>query len=90
MAAKDPLVGSSDLAGPAKITINCDTEKHDTNELTYVIRAFRVSVGGTVKFTDYVGNDRTVTLADGEVHDLCYVRRIWATGTSATGIIGYV
>lgn len=90
MAALDPLTGSPDLSGPAKITIDVDAEKHNTNELSYVIRAFRVDVGGTVKFTDYNGNHRTVTLVDGEVHDLCYVRRVWDTGTSATGILGYV
>lgn len=90
MAALDPLVGSSDLSGPARRTIDVDAEKHDTNELSYVIRAFRVTVGGTVKFTDHAGNDRTVTLAAGEVHDLCYVRRVWSTGTTATGILGYV
>ena len=62
----------------------------DTADLPYFAKAIRVAVAGNVKFIP-VGNadadTLTVALAAGEVFDMFQIRRIFTTGTTATGII---
>ncbi len=44
---------------------------------------------GAIKFTDAAGNSPlTLTVAVGEVLNV-QVARVWATGTTATGLIGF-
>jgi hypothetical protein len=59
----------------------------DTVALTHAIRGFSVAVGGTVKVTRLDGSTDTLTLPAG----VCPARvlLIWATGTTATGFVGY-
>lgn len=59
----------------------------DSVDLATPIRALIISAGGTVKITklDGVTTD-TLTLPAGQF--AIKVRRIWATGTTATGLTG--
>ena len=59
----------------------------DSVDLTYIVRAIRVTVGGTVKITSGDGTAVTCAFTDGETRPLT-ASRIWATGTTATGIEG--
>lgn len=58
------------------------------NNLAIPVRALRVAVAGDIKVTTRSGNERTVTLIDGEMLH-CGVLKVFATGTTATGILGY-
>lgn len=90
MPAIDVFRAGHDLPGPSDRTIDIDVEKSNSAELSYVIRAFRCDAAGTVSFVDTAGNTRSVTMAAGGVHDLCRVKQVRVTGTTATGILGYV
>lgn len=59
----------------------------DAAALPVVTRALNVASGGTVRVTTQAGDDVTVTIAAGITFPL-RVRKVWATGTSATGIVG--
>ncbi len=62
----------------------------DTTDLPRVTRGIIITVLGTVKVTmadDSVISFLSGSLAIGVVHPLA-VRRIWSTGTAATGIFG--
>ncbi|WP_298845065.1 hypothetical protein [uncultured Roseobacter sp.] len=58
----------------------------DGADLPQVSRALNVAGGGTVRVTTVAGDTATVTVAAGIPFPV-RVRRIWATGTSATGIV---
>lgn len=61
----------------------------DSVDLTEVAFGLRVTTGGTVSFVTERGTTRTITL--GSDSDLLVgVRRVNATGTTATGIFAYV
>jgi len=60
----------------------------DTVDLPKPIRALGVAVGGTVKVTKPNGAQDTLTLPAG-VFPMKVVR-IWAGGTAATGLTGFV
>lgn len=64
----------------------------DTDELTYITKAIRIASTGTagnvVVLTDW-GNIRTIPMTIGEQWDIS-VRKILATGTTATGIYAFV
>jgi len=47
-------------------------------------RALLIAVGGVIKITTLMGEDRLLTVPAGYL--LCHVRRVWATGLTATGI----
>lgn len=58
----------------------------DSNDLTYPCRGFRVGTGGNVKVT--LLDDTTVTIPSllaGEYFP-AWVKRIWSTGTTASGL----
>lgn len=59
----------------------------DTIDIPRKIRSFSVAVGGNVKVTRLDGTDDTLSLPAG----MCPagVKRIWATGTTASGFVGY-
>lgn len=61
----------------------------DTDDLPLRPRVFRADVGGTVTARDESGVDITYTLVDGETLIFSPVR-ILATGTTATGLVGWL
>ena len=66
---------------------------NDATDLTYngsaiVTRAIEIAVGGTLKFTD--ANDITDTITVGEGVRPYRLKRVWSTGTTATGISGVI
>jgi len=93
-ADNDGLRGQSDMSGPCAKSIDIDAEKHATNYLSSVIRAiYCETTAGTVKFHvlhDEAATYRTVTLAIGQKFDMYYIDRVYAIGTTATGLLGGV
>lgn len=75
--ANEPFVG----AGTYPITPS------DTVDLLYPGVVIQCDAGGAVKVTGENGMVDTVTLLSG-VSSTFKVRRVWATGTTATGIHG--
>jgi hypothetical protein len=66
-----------------------DITPHDTNELTNTTRMLRVNgTAGTVK-VDMAGTGTlTLDMLKGDVLPIC-VRKVYNTGTTATGIQGF-
>lgn len=58
----------------------------DSSDLNFVSRALNVATAGTVRVTTYGGDIQSVYVAAGVPFPL-RVHRVWATGTSATGIV---
>lgn len=60
---------------------------HDTNLFAddLVAIGLYIEVGGDVKFTTVTGQNRTVTVPD-NFYLVCACKRVFATGTTATGI----
>lgn len=58
----------------------------DTEDLTLVSRGLNVATSGTVRVTTVSDETATVFLAAGSAFPI-RVKRIWATGTTATGIV---
>ena len=58
---------------------------NDSTDLATPARALIVGAAGNVKVTYENGTVDTVYLAAGIWHGM-YVRRVWSTGTAATGI----
>ena len=75
-----PQTDMSPSAAPYLIT------PADTGALSPPIRAFTVAVAGNVKVTTMAGVDETWAVPSGLFPGA--VRRIWATGTTATGFVG--
>lgn len=78
-------MSNGDITGPAYGVFNVTPS--DTVDLLKSSRAIRVTIGGAVKIT---GADGVTTVCDfigGETRPL-RATRIWATGTTATGIEG--
>ena len=74
------------LSSPAKSAF--DITPHNTNDLTYVTRGIYVGASGDLKVD--MANGETVIFVDiaaGVIHPL-RVKRVYLTGTDATGIIG--
>ena len=61
----------------------------DSANLPTQCRAIRVGVAGDVHVLTRIGQDRTLTLLDGEVFT-CGVLKVFATGTTATDLLGYI
>jgi hypothetical protein len=57
----------------------------DTADLAHVSKALNAATAGTVRVTTERGTVADVFLAPGVVFPL-RVRRVWATGTTATGL----
>jgi hypothetical protein len=58
----------------------------DSTDLAYVSRAVNVAASGLVKLTTVTGDVATVQIAAGIAFPV-RAARIWATGTTATGIV---
>ena len=59
----------------------------DDNALPFVARFLNVAVAGNVRIIDYDGDTATVNIAAGTVFWVM-ARKVFATGTTATGIVG--
>ncbi len=69
--------------------IALDLLKSDSADLPNPVMVQCKGNAGTIKFTDVAGNPPlTLNLAAGEMLNV-QVSRVWATGTTATGLIGY-
>ena len=64
-----------------------DIVPDDAADIAVVTRALNVTVEGTVRVTTHSGQTVTLYIAAGGAFPI-RVRRVWATGTSATGIVG--
>ena len=62
---------------------------NDSTNLSIPVRAFRASGAGDVHVITRAGNERTITVIAGEVIT-CGITKLFVTGTTATGILGYV
>ena len=58
----------------------------DDNDLPHVSRAINAGTAGKVKVTTAAGDTGVFTLVAGALFPV-RVRRVWATGTTATGIV---
>lgn len=83
------------VAAPQKITaypinaISVDALKSDSADLPIYMTVQVKGAAGNVKFTPAGGGTAlTLALALGETVQ-CRVKRVWSTGTTATGLIGY-
>ena len=73
-----------DTNGPGRAIVAVTPS--DSADLTYgECRAFHVNVAGDVRFTDGRGNTVTLTVTAGAPIPYS-ARRIWSTGTTASGI----
>ncbi|MEO0771795.1 MAG: hypothetical protein AAFZ04_01305 [Pseudomonadota bacterium] len=77
----------STITGPA-------TELHpitpdDGTNLPTAVRAIAVATSGAVRVTTVGGSDATVYVLAGAPFPV-RVERVWATGTTATGIVGLI
>ncbi len=59
----------------------------DSADLSKITRAINVAVSGTVRLTTPDGSEASIFIAAGIAFPV-RATRIWATGTTATGIIG--
>lgn len=77
------MAGQSDNS-PSELPFSITPD--DANDLPHITRALILANGGTVKITRLDGTTDTLTLPAGSFP--MKVRRVWAAGTSATGISG--
>lgn len=83
----DPFKGRDlELNGPA--TDIFPITPSDSTDLANVALALYVETKGAVRFVSRAGQTRTVTLGDGAILPVG-VKRVLATGTTATGIHGF-
>lgn len=61
----------------------------DANDLPHVTKALNAATSGTVRVTTESGTEADIFIAAGVVFPL-RVRRVWASGTSATGLRGLI
>lgn len=80
--SKPPRI-SSPVTGAFAITPN------DSTDLAEVTLSLYVSVAGAVKVTMFDGSVVTYATLTAGRHPL-RVKRVWATGTAATGLVGEV
>ena len=71
-----------DSTGQGLVTVT----PNDSALLPQFIRKLIVGTGGTLRYLDNEGVDRTVTLGAGTFEAV--ITKVFATGTSATGLIG--
>ena len=72
---------------PAQLVF--DVTPSDTTDLSEVTTALNVATPGTVRVTTLAGSVTDVSVTPGYAFPL-RVTRVWATGTTATGIRGLV
>jgi hypothetical protein len=75
---------SAGLESPASYA--SEVSPSDTNDLPNAGRAINVASSGTVRVTTIKGDIATVTIAAGIAFPI-RAQRIWATGTTATGLV---
>jgi len=81
----DPYASSiSGLESPATHLI--EVVPSDTVDLSVSSRALNVAASGSVRVTTVGGDTATVAIAAGSTMPI-RVRRVWSTGTTATGIV---
>jgi hypothetical protein len=78
------LIQNSDLPARRFFAIT----PHNTNDLPGVVRGLILAVGGVVVVLDEGDNEHTLTLPAGLAPII--VKRVKATGTTATGITGLI
>ncbi len=61
---------------------------NDNADLAVLPRRLLIATGGTLKVTTLAGNTVQLTVPAGEFR--CAVKRVFATGTAASGITGFV
>lgn len=76
---------TSGLSSPA--TALYEITPDDANDLAVALRAVCAATSGTIRMTTVGGTTATVYVAAGCPFP-ARARRIWATGTSATSIVG--
>lgn len=64
-----------------------DVTPSDTADLLNVSRAINVATGGSLRVTTLNGETGTITVIAGTPFPI-RVTRVWATGTTASGIVG--
>lgn len=74
---------TSSLSGPATDIVPVTPD--DNNDLTTIAIGLYVETGGAISLVSVTGAARTVTVADNSILPVG-VRRVNATGTTATGI----
>lgn len=62
---------------------------NDSANLATPVRAIRVAVAGDVRILSALGEDRTLTMLAGETLK-CGALKVFSTGTTATGLLGYI
>jgi len=83
MPATNPYGADINVLGPASNA--AEITPNDSTDIGHVSRALYVGAGGTMKVTMRGGQSVTITVEAG-LHPLA-VSRVWATGTTATGIV---
>ena len=71
---------------PATRAIDVDSEKSDTVDLSYNVRALYVGTQGNIQLITLDGDTITFTNVSGILPVSC--SRVFSTSTTATGIIG--
>jgi hypothetical protein len=71
----------------AEELVSLDALESNTVDLAIPVRGFMVNTAGNVVLNDRNGNTFTLTVAAGVVYPIA-IFRIWATGTTASGITG--
>jgi hypothetical protein len=84
MAAFDFYIANGSEPGPTANDAAVVTPS-DSTDLAFVTRWIRANVAGTIKLTTKNGSTVTLNFAAGETRAI-RASRIWATGTTATGI----
>lgn len=89
MTATELLQRSQTAVNAVSAVVN--PARHNTNNLPDVLLAIHVGTAGDLKVTTLAGEDVTIPAAiavDGFLF-ACPVVRIWATGTTASNLLGY-
>ena len=67
----------------------CDITPNDAADLAQVTKARNVATPGTVRVTTLDGSVADLMVHPGQAFPIC-ARRVWLTGTTATGLRGLV
>ena len=86
--ARDKFASYPDAPGMPASTL-LDIVPSDSSDLPHVLSGLNVATPGTVRVTTKDGSTGDVFVAAGTFFPL-RVTRVWATGTTATGIRGLV
>lgn len=86
-----PKIRNPDTTDPVKYAVDAFlVTTSDSADLREVTRAISIEVAGDLRITTEDGTDIVIPgLAAGVMHPIG-AQRIWATNTTATGIVGYV